>query len=230
METSTISRHLTSPTKGPAEAANNVLWFAKENRICLKYKQGLRSLVHYTDAGAIGLCRDNRSQGGRISLSLMMRGTKIAAWTHWKRKVFHRTCRSSAATECLLVVETFDAMMWLANMWKELTRDSLDGRKCLLTKNEGLVRKAVNTALHLKNRFRTDMAILRQGLRLGQSKVKWVPNGAILADSLSKDDICVSNNVRERVKRSLSRALPSNCHFIRQVSTRTVAWEDTSRY
>ena len=230
MEASSLSRHLASPTKEHAEAANKVLQFAKDNRIWLEYKQGAFILVAYTDAGAIGKCRDHRSQGGRIFAFADEEGQKISAWIHWESKVIHRACRSSAAAECLSAVEALDAMMWLSNMWKELTGDSLNGRRCMLTDNEGLIKKAVNTALLLEKRLRTDMSILRQGLRLGEYRITWVPDGAMLADPLSKGDICLSNNVGERSKRTLTRALRANCSFIRRVPTRTVNWEDVSRY
>lgn len=58
----------------------------------------------------------------------------------------------------------------------------------------------------------------------------WVPDGAMLADPLSKGDIYSSNIVRERLKRSLTRALRANYTFLRGVPTRTVTWEDVSRY
>ena len=230
MEASSLSRHFASPTKEHAEAANKVLQFAKDNRTWLEYKQGAGILVAYTDAGAIGKCRDNRSQGGRIFVFADEEGHKISAWIHWESKVIHRVCRSSAAAEYLSAVEALDAMMWLSNMWKELTGDSLNGRRCMLTDIEGLTKKAVNTALPPEKRLRTDMSTLRQGLRLGESRMTWVPDGAMLADPLSKGDICMSNNVRERSKCTLTRALRAKFSFIRGVPTRTVTWEDVSRY
>lgn len=190
--------------------------------------RALSSGLH--DAGEIGKCGDNRSQERRFFALVNDEGHKIAAQIHWESKDIHRVCRLSAAAECLSSVEAFDTMMWLANMTKELAGDSLEGRKCLLTDDDGLVRKAVNTALPLEKRLRTDMAIPRQGLHVGEYKMKWVRAGAMLADPLSKGDICVSNNVRERVTRSLSRAFRTDCSFNRGVSTRKGTSQDFLRY
>lgn len=230
MEASSLSRHLASPTIAHGTAANTILQYAKENRIVLKYRKGASALTAYTDAGAIGKCRENRSQGGRIFALTDVEGHRVAAFVFWESKVIHRVCRSSAAAECLSAVEAFDAQTWLANMWMELTGRYLGDRKSIFTDNEGLVKKVVNTALPLEKRLRTDMAILRQGLRRGDFKMTWVPEGAMLADPLSKGDIHSTNLARERLKRALTRALRSNCTFIRGVPSRTVTREDVSRY
>ena len=115
-------------------------------------------------------------------------------------------------------------------MWSELTGSDLRDQKTILTDNEGLVKKVVIKAPSLEKRQRTDMSILRQGIRRGENKMTWVPSGAMLADSLSKGDIHSTNTMRERFKCSLTRALRTNCTFFKGITTRTVTREDVSRY
>lgn len=135
MEASSLSRHLVSPTVSHAHAANSVLEYAKENRIALTYRDGAIYLSSYTDTGAIGKCRDNKSQGGRLFALTDMSGHRVAAWILWESKVIHRVCSSSDSAECLYAVEDFDAQMWLANMWTELTGTVLAEKKNILTDN-----------------------------------------------------------------------------------------------
>ena len=65
-----------------AKAANTTLRYAKENCIALTYRNGAIALASYTDVGAIGKCRDNRSQGGRLFALTNIVGDRVSGWTH----------------------------------------------------------------------------------------------------------------------------------------------------
>lgn len=198
--------------------------------MALQFRGGAKALRTYSDAGGIGNDKKRKTQGGRIYALTDFEGHKVASWIHWESKVVKRVCRSSAAGECLSAVDAYDASMWLLEMWKELTGQNLQEHTSILTDNEGLIKKVVNTKLPIEKRLRIDIASLRQGLRLGEYKMIWVPSGAMLADSLTKGDIFISPGERKKLKDPLLKALNSNCTFIKGIQTRTASREDVSKY
>jgi hypothetical protein len=86
--------------------------------------------------------------------------------------------------------------MWLFELWEELTGACLRGSNYLLIDNRGLQNKIVNIKLPAEKRLRGDMAGLRQGLRRGEYKMKWVPDGSMMADPLT-NATCTSHHLRD---------------------------------
>jgi hypothetical protein len=90
--------------------------------------------------------------------------------------------------------------------------------------------KIVNTKLPAEKRLRGDLAGLRQGLRRGECKMKWVPDGSMMADPLTKGDVYITPFERLKLKKNLLMSLKHSNTIIKSVTTGTVQREDASRY
>jgi hypothetical protein len=72
--------------------------------------------------------------------------------------------------------------MWLLQLWFELTGNKAPAE--LVLDSNGTAQNATTTRLPAKNRSRTDMSKLRQGLwRI----LTWVPGRANLSDPITKE-------------------------------------------
>jgi hypothetical protein len=120
--------------------------------------------------------------------------------------------------------------MWLLELWEELTGVCLRGSNYLLIDNRGLQNKIVTTKLPAEKRLRGDLAGSRQGLRRGEHKMKWVPDGSMMADPLTKGDLYITPFERLKLKKNLLMSLKHSSTIIKSVTTRTVQREDVSRY
>jgi hypothetical protein len=96
--------------------------------------------------------------------------------------------------------------------------------------NRGLQNKIVTTKLPAEMWLRGDLAGLRQALRQGECKMKWVPDGSMMADPLTKGDVHITPFERLKLKRNLLMLLRHSNTIIKSVTTKTVQREDVSRY
>jgi hypothetical protein len=120
--------------------------------------------------------------------------------------------------------------MRLLELWEELTGVCLRGSSYLLIDNRGLQNKTVTTKLPGEKRLRGDLAGSRQGLRRGEYKMKWVPDGSMTADPLTKGDVHITPFERLKLKKNLLMSLKHSNTFIKNVATKTIQREDVSRY
>jgi hypothetical protein len=230
VDASFLSRRRVSPRVKDAKAANVILQYGKDNRVVLRFRKGAHALVTYSDAGGLNKGREEKAQGGRLFCLTDDLGERVAAFIHWESKVIQRKTASSFAAETLSAVEAYSTAMWLVELWEELTGVCLKDKNSMLVDNQGLQTKIVNTKLPAQKRLRGDLAGLRQGLRQGEYKMKWVPDGSMLADPMTKGDIFTSPTERLNLKKLLLMALEHNNTFLKGVRTRTVQREDVSRY
>jgi hypothetical protein len=134
-ETSYLSRQFVTPTILDAKRANAALQYAQNDRVILKYRQGVENLTLFDD-GSLGNLDDGKSQGGRIACLTNKTGHSVASWIFWESRTIKRVSRSSSASEVLSAVEGYDATMWLLALWKELSGHNLDA--LLVTDSESL--------------------------------------------------------------------------------------------
>jgi hypothetical protein len=230
VDASFLARRRVEPKVRDARAANAILQYGKENRVVLRFRKGADALVTYSDAGSLNKGREEKAQGGRIFCLTDSAGEKVASFIHWESKVIQRKTSSSFSAETLSAVDGHSTGMWLLELWEELTGVCLRGSNYLLIDNRGLQNKIVNTKLPAEKRLRGDLAGLRQGLRRGEYKMKWVPDGSMMADPLTKGDVYITPFERLKLKKNLLMSLKHSNTFIKNVTTRTVQREDVSRY
>jgi hypothetical protein len=176
--------------------------------------------------GSLGNLDDGKSQGGRIACLTNKTGHSVASWIFWESRTIKRVFRSSSVSEVLSAVEGYDSAMWLLALWKKTSGQYLDA--LLVTDSESLQKKAVSTALPTGKRLRIDMALLFQGLRLGEYGLVWAGSSSSLANPLTKGPRGISPTMS--VKLPLLRALEKNCTHLDTVPTRIKTWTDVSKY
>jgi hypothetical protein len=145
----------------------------------------------YSDAGGLGKGREEKSQGGHLFCLTDEQGENVASFIHWESRVIQRktviVCRGNAfggggiqhSNVAFGVVGRADAGL-------------LEAENFMLVENRGLQTNVVNTKLPAQKRLRGDLAGLRKGLRQGEYQMRWIPDGSMLADPMTKGDIFTS--------------------------------------
>jgi hypothetical protein len=169
-------------------------------------------------------------RGGWLFALADEEGHRVAGWIHWESRKVKRVCRSTATGETLSLGESYDASMWLRQIWMELTGQRLKFR--LVVDSMSTIENVLTTKLPAEKRLRIDLARLREGLRKGDFSISWVPSRANLSDPLTKeaDSEVPRLKPNDFMMRPLLDALRSNCTNFRGLRMVTKTQADVSNY